>query len=99
MEILNTLYIANFEDIMGIGIGALAMMIPIVAILSHHQQKMAMIMRDNHLAQGNSDEVRVLRDEVVNLRQQMNQFALALDDLKSLPRPTGAGSDQSGTGS
>lgn len=31
---------ADITDIMGIGIAVLAMMIPIIAILTHHQQKM-----------------------------------------------------------
>ncbi len=81
------MYLASMEDFLGIFLGVLALAIPIVAILTHHQQKMAQIMRENHYGQGNAAEVQSLREEVGQLRQQMNQFALALDDVRTaLPR-------------
>lgn len=47
-------------------------MIPIVAILSKHQQKMAEIIH----GRGRREDVDALRDEVSQLRSQVQQMAI-----------------------
>ena len=81
---------ANFEDILGIGIAALALVIPIVAILAHHQQKMAEIIRETNSPNANvsAEEIAMLRTELGQMRQQMNQMAIALDDVRTASQKT-----------
>jgi hypothetical protein len=74
----------TLEDVIIIGI---VMMIPIVSILVKHQQKMALIYRQDR-ENGQNDE-RVLR-ELADLRQLVVQQSLAIDQLRSekgLPPP------------
>ncbi|MBL8049244.1 MAG: hypothetical protein JNJ45_11255 [Chthonomonas sp.] len=57
--------------------------IPIVAILTGHQRKMAEIMRGNQTVDNSAHlarEFQMLREEVRTLRDQVNRQALALDD-------------------
>lgn len=68
----------------------LIFMIPIIAILTNHQQKMAKLIHGN---QGENQvngailqELQALRAEVAHLKEIVNQQALAVDDLRSLPR-------------
>lgn len=76
---------ASMEDFLGIMLAALALVIPIVAILSTHQQKMAQILRENNVPNinSNADEVAMLRAELGQMRQQMNQMAITLDDVRT----------------
>jgi len=63
--------------------------IPIIAILVHHQRKMAELIHRNHAqaAQPNF-EVQALRQEIAELRQLMHQQTIAMDDIRSrLPAP------------
>lgn len=71
---------ANIEDIMGIGVAVLAMMIPIVAILTHHQQKMTAIINGSQFR----NEVEALRAEVQQLRDLVSHQATQLDRLNGL---------------
>lgn len=60
--------------------------IPIVAILTHHQRKMAELIHRNH-AEVNPivvEEVNRLREEVSQLRSQLNETTIALDDARRL---------------
>ena len=57
----------------------LLVVIPVVAILAEHRQKMAQIMRGDASRQA-TDE-RILR-ELTELRQMVVEQALALDDLR-----------------
>lgn len=61
--------------------------IPMVAILTHHQRKMAELIHRNQSSVTNAtaDEVARLREEVRQLRQELHQTAIALDDAR---RPT-----------
>lgn len=63
-------------------IPVLALMIPIVAILSAHQQKMASIMREGGNSQ-TSAELAALREEVRNLRELVATQMLAMDSMSS----------------
>lgn len=59
----------------------IALLIPIVAILSGHQRKMAEIIhQNNRLPNG---EVEALRQEIRELRHLMHQQAIAIDDVRS----------------
>ncbi len=71
---------ANIEDVMGIGVAVLAMMIPIVAILTHHQQKMTSIINGSQFR----NEVESLRAEVQQLRDLVHHQAIQIDQLKGL---------------
>jgi hypothetical protein len=55
-------------------------LIPIVAILTAHQQKMAQIM--NNRPQLPNPDVEALRQEIRELKQLIHQQAIAMDDLK-----------------
>jgi len=61
-----------------------ALMIPIVAILTVHQQKMARIVHESRQVQ--DPEVAQLRMEVHQLKEMVHQQMLALDAY-STPRP------------
>ncbi len=58
--------------------------IPIVAILTHHQRKMAELIHRNHSVQQETkvDEVARLRAEVQQLRRELHETAIALDDAR-----------------
>jgi hypothetical protein len=70
----------------------LVFMIPIVAILTSHQQKMAKLIhgeqKENQVNGAILQELQSMRAEVAQLREVVNQQALAVDDLRSLPRST-----------
>ena len=60
--------------------------IPIVAILTHHQRKRAELIHRNH-AEVNPivvEEVNRLREEVSQLRSQLNETTIALDEARRL---------------
>lgn len=63
--------------------GVIALMIPIVAILVKHQQKMAEIL---HRSAPNGD-VEALRREIADLRALVNQQTIQIDSLRSLRTP------------
>lgn len=62
--------------------------VPLIAILVHHQRKMAELIHRNHAPQMVSPEVEMLRREVAELKQLVQQQTIALDDFRSqaLPR-------------
>jgi hypothetical protein len=67
------------ENILPFMIPITALMIPIVAILTQHQRRMAEIMRQN-TPQG-VHEIAELRREVAQLKEIVNQQALQMDDF------------------
>jgi hypothetical protein len=73
-----------FEDLVPLAAITLIFGIPIVAILTAHQRKMAELL--NRPPQGqamNNPEVSQLRYEVSELKQRMDQQTIILDDLRS----------------
>jgi hypothetical protein len=66
-------------------IPVMALLIPIVAILSHHQRKMAEIIHRNT---GDNQLIANLQRELFELRQLVHQHAVALDDLGMKPLQT-----------
>lgn len=74
-------------EIFAVAIPIVFMMIPIVAILTNHQRKMAEIIHRDRSHSG-TDEA-VLR-EIQNLRHQLNQLTLSVDSLKDEVRTSQA---------
>jgi hypothetical protein len=68
-------------------------LIPIVAILARHQQKMALIIR-RPIEANSSDSVAQLTAEVRELRAQLNQQTLILDGISETNRRLAAQLDQ-----
>lgn len=58
--------------------------IPLVAILTHHQRKMAELIhaKRNDVNPLVMDEVQRLRNEVAQLRTELHEATIALDDLR-----------------
>jgi hypothetical protein len=73
----------NEEMIAAIGL-VLVCGIPIIAILTHHQRKMAELIHRNHneVHPVVVDEVNKLRAEVQHLRERLNETTIALDDAR-----------------
>ncbi len=61
-------------------LGAIMLIIPIVAILTRHQQTMAKILREQSGA-GSQAELEALRGEVARLTQAVHQQTIQLDNL------------------
>jgi hypothetical protein len=57
----------------------LFLLIPIVAILTEHQQKMVRLMREGRTEDGAGAEVRALREEIQELKALVHQQAIAAD--------------------
>jgi len=87
---------------LGVMIPIIAMMIPIVAILSKHQREMALMMRQdqsngmNNVLPQIMHELQSLRSEVTSMKQQLNDVTLAVDDHKSLQQRLNAPSQEIG---
>jgi hypothetical protein len=60
-----------------------ALMIPVVAIFTHHQQKMAQILNQNA---GDHNEIAALRKEIAELKSLVHQQAITLDNIASAQR-------------
>lgn len=72
----------NGDEIIPLVLGAIFFMIPIVAILTSHQQKMAKIMRQNADTSSNA-QIEQMRVEMEALRQLVMQQTIAIDNLSS----------------
>lgn len=79
------------DDIFPFLLGAIMFMIPIVAILTKHQQKMAELMRQNTTTQhANPLENEMMRREVEQLKQLVMQQTIAIDNLANQNRELAA---------
>lgn len=74
------------EELVGIIIGGITMMIPIVFILTKHQQKMAMIMRQDQTPANSVDVQR----ELAALREIVSQQTIAIDNISRSQAELGA---------
>ena len=75
-------------QLVGIILGGLALMIPIVAMFMNHQRKMADAMRKQAGQASLSDvvaEIQQLRHEVQAMRSELNANTIAIDDAKQRP--------------
>jgi len=82
-------FFAQFsEDIAPLIACVLVFMIPIIAILTTHQRKMAELFHRGQPQQGQADEIAALRAEISRLTQAVHQNTIAIDTLaqrQSLP--------------
>ncbi len=67
------------DDLIALVLGAILFLIPIVAILTQHQQKMARLMREGQPQ--NPAESEAIRREMETLRQLVMQQTIAIDNL------------------
>lgn len=74
------------ESLVAIIVGGITMMIPIVFILTKHQQRMATIMRKDQV-QGNSVDVK---QELASLREIVHQQTIAIDNISRSQAELGA---------
>jgi hypothetical protein len=64
-------------------IGGLMMLIPIIAILTRHQQKMTEMLNSGRKDSANqADYSAHILSEIAQMRQQMNDLTLAVEQLK-----------------
>lgn len=59
------------------------MMIPIVAILTRHQQKMTLLMRQDHQPHNSNADIYALQNDVQQLKSMVASIAMSVDDLKN----------------
>jgi hypothetical protein len=71
------------EDIIPFAIPIIALLIPIVVILTKHQQKMAELLRGSSQQLHQPSELAELRREISDLKQVVSQQAIAMDDFLS----------------
>ncbi len=81
---LNFLLAELGPEMIAVFIPVIALCIPIVAVLTKHQQRMAELL---HGSQGvNVEETHRMRNELNQLRDLVAQQTIALDDLRSSMR-------------
>ncbi|MDI9635636.1 hypothetical protein QPK87_13780 [Kamptonema cortianum] len=74
----------DFEFFGAIGILLVIFSVPIAAILTHHQRKMAELMHSRgELGQQRASEVHGLRLEVQHLQNRVNEQALQIEELQT----------------
>ena len=75
------------NDIAAVVVPAMVFAIPIVAIVTSHQRKLAEIAAQNRSQVPNAD-VQALRQEIGELKALVHQQAIMVDTLDSAPKPT-----------
>jgi len=75
-----------------------ALMIPIVAILTYHQRKMAEIIHRSGATPAVMDEIRQLRVEIREMKVQMHQQAIVVDSALNALRIPGEEANHIGGG-
>lgn len=73
-------------ETLGVMIPIVALLIPIVAILTRHQRSMAELIHGSHHAQQNqaaASEIQALRAEMASLRESVNTMIVMRDGLPS----------------
>ena len=82
-----TALLAQVNDEMAMVVAAMMFFgIPIIAILTHHQRKMAELIHKNHqpeLLPAVTEEINRLRSELQNMRTELNSTRIELDDLRT----------------
>ena len=94
MPSIGPLAFFDLGDLTGFFAVALSLGIPIVAILTSHQQKMAKLFQENQRAMNAvSPETQSIRDDIRELKSLVHQQAIAIDNL-SRPLPNHDGIQQ-----
>jgi hypothetical protein len=84
------MYLAALEDVLPLLIPFVVFLVPIVAILTHHQRKMAELYHGNRQPLPDQS-VEALKHEIAELKQVVHQQTVAID---SLSRPQGLSSPE-----
>lgn len=74
------------DAIIPLGVVFFVMSVPIVAILTRHQQKMASIIHGSKAQGMNTETEQRLESEIAELRQMLAQQTILVDDLQSMHR-------------
>lgn len=78
----------NPDEWMPFVMGMFVFLIPIVAILTAHQRKMAEILHRNRESSAANPEIAALRAEVARLASAVHQQTIMLDNLSRHPDTT-----------
>lgn len=92
MTLVDLIAIQEEEMILAMVLGGMALLTPVIALVTYHQRKMAEIVHKGREGDGLKTvvaEVVRLREEVKSLRQETNANTIALDDLGAI-RPLAA---------
>lgn len=76
------------ENIFPFLIPLVVFMIPIIAILTSHQRRMAELIHGNRHNQNSSAEIDMLRRELQEVKQLVHQQTLAIDSLTRYQLPS-----------
>ena len=74
------------SEILPFVLGGIALFIPIVYLLTHHQRKMAELVRGDKKQEALPeviDELRQMRAELQQLRTEQHETAIAVDELRT----------------
>ncbi len=77
------------EGIFALLIPICALMIPIVAILTGHQRKMAELMHSTQQNNANPNEIADIRRDMARLQEVVSTLAINVDNLKDEIRSSG----------
>ncbi len=80
--------------IIGVLTPVVALMIPIVALLTRHQRSMAELYHSRLQQPTSNPEMEMLRGEVRELRERLNQQTISLDNLVQALQARPANSEQ-----
>lgn len=78
----------DIGELTGLAAVLLLFGIPIIAILTAHQRKMAQILHENARATGVNPEIQMLREEIRELKGLIHQQAIAIDGMHRMPLPS-----------
>lgn len=80
---MNLSPLAEFEfvAVLGVMVPIIALLIPIVAIFTTHQRRMAELIHRNHAESMALSEVAGMRDEIRQLKELVHQQAITIDSL------------------
>ena len=86
MTLLATLLGLQGDDLIGVLAILVVFALPIIAVLTRHQQRMAQILHDRQGAQPLATDR--LAEELAHIRQVLTQHTIALDNLAEVQRKT-----------
>ncbi len=88
MNPVHLMPLASVEEVLVAGIPIVIFMIPIIAILTHHQRKMAELIHGRPAEPlANNPEVTALRHEVYELKQLVQQQIISMDTMRAQTPP------------
>lgn len=82
------------QDVLPFLIPIIIFMIPIIAILTNHQRRMAELIHGNRQHSGNAGEIDALRREVQELKEIVHQQTLAIDNISRYQLPSSSSQEK-----